>query len=81
MASLRARHSRLCALGGIETRGPLTERARIPGCDCKPLYSIRGARGANRERVGRDVRGALRALAKRNVQEGDCSSVTDKSQT
>jgi integrase len=71
MASLRARHSRLCALGGIETRGPLTERARIEGCTCKPLLSIRGARGANRERVGRDVRDALRALAKRNVQEGD----------
>src|SRR5581483_9657397 len=76
MASLRARHSARCALSvgrkvGVETAAPKAERERIPGCTCKPVYSIRGAAGQGYERMGRDLRDALRALAKRRVQEDD----------
>lgn len=67
MASLRARHSRTCALGGIETKAPANERERMPGCTCKPTYSIRGASGKGHERIGRDLRTALRAVRKRQV--------------
>jgi integrase len=68
MASLRARHSRTCALGGIETKAPQSERERVAGCTCRPTYSIRGAAGKGHERVGRDLRAALRANRKRQVE-------------
>jgi integrase len=71
MASLRARHSRTCNLGGKETTTPREERETIPGCSCRPVYSIRGASGAGHERIGRDLRTALRALRKRQTQEDD----------
>ncbi len=71
MASLRARHSKTCDLGGRETTAPREERETIPGCSCRPVYSIRGASGAGHERIGRDLRTALRALRKRQTQEDE----------
>jgi integrase len=71
MASLRARHSKKCALGGRETAAPHVERDRIDGCTCKPMYSIRGAAGQGYEAIGRDLRSALRALAKRQADEDE----------
>ena len=41
MAAIRARHSRACALEGKETAGPTREAEKIPGCTCRPSYSIR----------------------------------------
>lgn len=46
MASLRARHSRSCALGGIESAVP--ESGKLDGCTCHPSYSIRHHAGANK---------------------------------
>jgi integrase len=69
MASLRARHSTKCTLAGRETAAPSGEREKIDGCICKPMYSIRGAAGRGYEPIGRDLRSALRALAKRQADE------------
>src|SRR5689334_22708450 len=71
MASLRARHSKMCALAGRETSAPRVERDKIDGCTCKPMYSIRGAAGQGYEPIGRDLRSALRALAKRQADEDE----------
>ena len=73
MASLRARHSRECALAGRETAAPKHEREKIAGCTCKPApaYSIRGSAGQGYEPVGRNLRTALRALAKRQSDEDE----------
>lgn len=71
MASLRARHASGCALGGRETAAPKAEREKVPGCTCRPVYSIRGAAGQSYERLGHDLRTSLRALAKRQVQEDE----------
>lgn len=46
MASLRARHSRSCALGGVETRVP--DSGKVDGCSCHPSYSIRHHAGSNK---------------------------------
>lgn len=80
---MRARHSRTCALGGIETKAPLREREKIPGCTCPrgPTYSIRGASGNGHERVGRDLRDAIRALHKRNIAEDEGQPVVTDNAT
>jgi integrase len=81
MASLRARHSKNCALGGRETAGPRFEGdkiskeidGRLVVCSgkptCQPTYSIRGAAGDGHEHVGKNLRQALRKLAKKNDDE------------
>jgi integrase len=79
MASLRARHSRECVQAGAETPAPKAEgepiKTKIDGewvelpCTCKPVYSIRGASGKGHERVGRNLREALRKLGKKNDDE------------
>ena len=69
MASLRARHGTRCALNGRETAAPQTERQRIEGCTCRPVYNIKGSSGKGFERVGRDLRDAHRALRKWQVLE------------
>jgi integrase len=71
MASLRARHSRECALAGRETAAPRAEREKVEGCTCRPVYSIRGSAGQGYDRIGRDLRAALRALGKRQVDEDE----------
>jgi integrase len=71
VASLRARHARNCALAGRETAAPRGEREKIPDCTCKPVYSIRGGGGQGYDRLGRDLRTALRALAKRQTDEDE----------
>ncbi len=85
MASLRARHSRECALTpdgakvGRETAAPKHERDTITleldgdtiTCTCKPSYSIRGGAGQGYEPVGRKLRDALRALTKRQAEEDE----------
>src|SRR6185503_9039931 len=40
-------------------------------CTCKPMYSIRGAAGQGYEAIGRDLRSALRAIAKRQADEDE----------
>lgn len=61
MASLHARHSRLCTLAGRWTVPD------APGCTCKPTYYVlsRDDRGKPiRERVGKNRRNAVRARDK-----------------
>src|SRR4051812_15243390 len=48
VASLRARHSRSCELGGKETAAPEDGQRKILGCTCRPTYSIRHHLGGNR---------------------------------
>ncbi len=54
---------------GPETTAPKHEGEAIDGCTCKPTYSIRGAKGKGHERVGKNLREALRKLAKKNDDE------------
>jgi integrase len=83
MASLRARHLKDCALSaglkvGRETAAPQVRQAgdkeprvEIPGCTCQPVFSIRGGAGKGYDRLGRNSRDALRALAKRQAEEDE----------
>jgi integrase len=70
MASLVARHSRKCALGGKELAAP--ETGPIPGCTCKPSFAARfrdPSDNRNRiERFGNNRKAAIAKLNKLGVQ-------------
>lgn len=55
-----------------ETAAPDRVGERVPGCTCKPTFTIRGAAGSSHERVGKNLRDGLRKLAKVNeeIEEG-----------
>lgn len=68
MASLLARHQSTCSLGRV-VRPPEAE-----GCDCQPAYYVAvhlPGQNTVRERVGKDKKTAMRALAKYQVQEDE----------
>jgi integrase len=76
MASLQARHSRICATGK-----PWTPFAALDGCTCRPTYYVivRDGRSNHAERVGKDRQTAKRALRKIGVQEDEGSYAPQQS--
>ena len=76
MASLQARHTRVCATGKPWT----TFADATDGCTCSPSYYVVVREGGklHRERVGRNRKVAERALTKRQAAEDDGSFVPQK---
>ena len=76
MASLQARHTRVCATGKPWT----TFVEATDGCTCSPSYYVVVREGGklHRERVGRNRKVAERALTKRQAAEDDGSFVPQK---
>ena len=76
MASLQARHTRVC-----ETGKPWTTFAgATDGCTCQPAYYVVARDGTklHRERVGKNRKVAERALTKRQAEEDDGAFVPQK---
>lgn len=71
MASIQARHSRSCEIGGVFTT--FEKATREHGCTCTPLYYVAAHVGSKlvRERVGRNRKNAMRALNKIQVRVDD----------
>jgi integrase len=75
MASLRARHTRACALGSTELAVAASD-----GCTCQPTYYVAVREGGRlvRERVGKNRQAANRALTKVQAQVDEDAYVPQK---